>query len=363
MIRYLADNYILFMVTIGLLIIIQISAHISGRMRHRTTLVLLLLLLETVCFSLEKWTQTFEKLSIWRPILTYTVYSVYPFLIIVMMNVISDKIIPRKIFALLVMPAILSVPLYFTSQQTHLVCYFHEENVYAAGPLKYWPYVIISFYALVFLVNNILFFRKYSRADRLVGGYIVVGPLLGVYLLKAFETENDYAEMMVAAIVLYYLYMYIHMAKIDPLTKLLNRQSYYRDIAIGDKVSAVVSADLNELKYLNDNFGHEAGDKALKTIGEILWDNGTGSSVYRIGGDEFLLLFRNKGIDEVKSVVDNIRADIEKKGYSCALGFTERKKDESIEDAVRRADRLMYEDKAAIKASMKEKGRDIHFRD
>ncbi len=61
----------------------------------------------------------------------------------------------------------------------------------------------------------------------------------------------------------------MHMSKIDSMTGMMNRQTFYHDTAeIPKKLTGICSADMNELKWINDTQGHEAGDKAIKTVAE-----------------------------------------------------------------------------------------------
>ena len=92
-----------------------------------------------------------------------------------------------------------------------------------------------------------------------------------------------------------FLYMFLRFYDTDrdPLTGLRNRMSFYADCKrYGQLINAVASVDMNGLKELNDTKGHEAGDKALQAIADSLKDvAGRRIMVYRIGGDEFIILF------------------------------------------------------------------------
>ena len=141
------------------------------------------------------------------------------------------------------------------------------------------------------------------------------------------------------------------MAGIDPLTGLINRQMYYQDMQIkGDKVSAVVSIDMNDLKQINDNYGHDAGDKAIKDVADAILNNaGSKSTSYRIGGDEFIIFYYDASEDYVLKHIDKIANEVKTANYSCAIGYALTKKDTSLEDIVKEADKKMYENKAIIK--------------
>ena len=146
------------------------------------------------------------------------------------------------------------------------------------------------------------------------------------------------------------------MAKIDPLTALLNRQSYYKDIeSLGDKVTGVASVDMNELKYINDNFGHSAGDEAINTIARVLLENcGRGGTAYRIGGDEFVILYENASEETIVGSIDTMRKKMSETKYTCAFGYAMKGKNEKFDDALREADEKMYRDKAEQKKKKNE---------
>ena len=95
--------------------------------------------------------------------------------------------------------------------------------------------------------------------NRKISRYIIIGALVGVLLYLVFEVEKDYSEIFTASILLYYVLVYIHMAKMDPLTQLPNRQSYYQDLKIDTNIiTGVISADMNGLQSLNDNLWRTA---------------------------------------------------------------------------------------------------------
>ena len=362
---FIIDNYIMLYELVGLAVLLMISAHFTEQAKKQTRLVVVLLLAESVAFAVERRTHDFAQLSVLRPILTAFVYSIYPVILVALMQIAVTTKISRRRRLLLMIPWIVAVPLYFTTQWTRLVCWFTPDNMWKPGPLRFLPYYIFAFYSLLFLIRNFLFFRNYARMNRFTAGYIVIGSLLGAVLIMLFREDQDYSAIFTSAALLYYSFFYTHMAKIDPLTALMNRQSYYQDMQTDEqKISAAVSADMNELKYYNDNFGHEAGDRALAVIAEILRKNcARGARVYRVGGDEFMFLCR--GMDEaaVAAMIRRMREDLAQTPYTVAFGFAVRKAGEALESAIVAADARMYEDKAAIKRGILEQGGTLHSRD
>ncbi|MCR5213676.1 MAG: GGDEF domain-containing protein [Eubacterium sp.] len=119
---------------------------------------------------------------------------------------------------------------------------------------------------------------------------------------------------------------------------------------------AVTFIDMDHLKIINDNYGHKAGDNALKAIAEeiqnIISVEGLG---FRLGGDEFLLLERFDSEDRCQKVISDIRENLlietERNHHpiklSISAGFvvTDPASDVKLEDYINQADNLMYLDK------------------
>ena len=344
-------NYVIFFEFIGVLVMLGISAHVPSRMKRLTFTGILLLFIELVVYTVELWTQDFETLSLARPLLTAVKYSIYPYILFVMtMITVKSQLSWQKNF-LLLLPATIAVPFYFTSQWTHLVCYYKESNTWAPGPLRYLPYGIFALYLVLFLIRNVVFLRSEVPQIRWVLYFIIFAPAIGVPLYLITDYSDDYSALFTSSIVLYYLFIYLHFARFDPLTGLLNRQVYYFDMNSGSgRITYAVSIDLNDLKLINDSYGHDAGDAALKTVASVLKKNvGRNGTLYRIGGDEFVIFYH--GVDEraVVQAIEKMRAEMAKTPYVCAFGYAKRGPLHTVEDAVRYADREMYDDKAQIK--------------
>ncbi|MBO4604333.1 MAG: hypothetical protein J5657_03420, partial [Clostridiales bacterium] len=115
--KFLSDNFVMIYELGGLVILLLVGAHISAKMKRRTFIAVLMLFVELFCYVAERWTQTFPSYSVLRPLLTATLYSIYPAIIIVMMLIISTNM-SRKRFVLILIPEMVCVPLFYTSQWT-----------------------------------------------------------------------------------------------------------------------------------------------------------------------------------------------------------------------------------------------------
>lgn len=132
----------------------------------------------------------------------------------------------------------------------------------------------------------------------------------------------------------------------DKLTGLLNRNDYLKCLQKIDEESlsslGVVSADINGLKQLNQKYGHEAGDKMILFIADIFKNHFSDAHIYRLTGDEFLVLYEDityeAFIESVTKVKQEINANYPE---SIAIGYTWSDKDIHIEKLVAHADEFM----------------------
>ena len=119
--------------------------------------------------------------------------------------------------------------------------------------------------------------------------------------------------------------------------------------------------DLNFLKKTNDEFGHDAGDAAIKKTCEVICGVFAHSPVFRIGGDEFVVVLENNDFAKVEELIvqfkdklKEIGSDTSKLPYeriSASIGYAvfDREADADADDVLRRADKEMYEDKKRMK--------------
>ena len=108
----------------------------------------------------------------------------------------------------------------------------------------------------------------------------------------------------------------------------------------------IVYADLNGLKTVNDNEGHEAGDKMLKDAVALLKHAFADNDIYRMGGDEFVILCPNITEDILESQTAKLRILMDKtENISFAIGTGVFGGEYDIEHSMKVADERMYEDK------------------
>ncbi len=134
----------------------------------------------------------------------------------------------------------------------------------------------------------------------------------------------------------------------DRLTGVGNRHAYmeYLRTLEGCKHSlGIVFADINGLKIANDTYGHEYGDKMIKSAARILksmrWEK-----IFRIGGDEFVVFCVGVSEKAFEAAVKRLREICEQnRNTTISLGTVWLKESRNVEEKVAQADRLMYMDK------------------
>jgi diguanylate cyclase (GGDEF)-like protein/PAS domain S-box-containing protein len=150
---------------------------------------------------------------------------------------------------------------------------------------------------------------------------------------------------------------------IDPLTELANRR--YTEITLNARYEemerygwpfGVVFIDIDHFKKINDRYGHDVGDEVLKMVARTLSKSLRSFDVLgRWGGEEFIGVIANVDADELIMTANRFRMLVEQSRFAVgspdrvtiSLGATLARPGDTIADLLKRADKLMYESKAA----------------
>ena len=140
-----------------------------------------------------------------------------------------------------------------------------------------------------------------------------------------------------------------HLALVDSLTGLRNRRAFDEEIiralegrqrgVVPDRLSLAM-IDLRGLKDLNDSLGHQAGDERLIRLAAVLREQVRESdSLYRIGGDEFMVVLPGQGAREAQQFLRRLQAALGPEGIDVAAGIAEATGAATADVLIRRADR------------------------
>jgi len=145
-------------------------------------------------------------------------------------------------------------------------------------------------------------------------------------------------------------------AATDNLTGLLNRRSFEERLAESQHDQALVTiamADLDHFKSLNDAFGHDSGDRALRLFTQVLTESVRANDlVCRYGGEEFVVALSGCGSENARGIFDALRtrldAAITVSGlpkFSVSFGIVEAGQSEDLQAVIGRADAALYDAK------------------
>ena len=156
----------------------------------------------------------------------------------------------------------------------------------------------------------------------------------------------------------------------DSLTGIKNKAAYDETtillndkILVGEAEFCIVMVDVNFLKKINDTYGHERGNEYLMNAVKLICSIFGEENVYRIGGDEFVVVVEGKEVSMCKYLVEKFKAEMVRKNsdksleawekVSAAVGiaFYKAGVDKSADEVFKRADKEMYENKLAMKAA------------
>lgn len=158
-----------------------------------------------------------------------------------------------------------------------------------------------------------------------------------------------------------------YFAAIDTLTGLYNRgmgltflENEIKSIRRNSGVFSICYIDVNELKYVNDNFGHSEGDELLVIVSKFIKNFTRENDILcRLGGDEFIILFPNSVKESAEETMERIlfNIDIENEkrlrpydiSFSYGIIQIDGDNDKSIDDIIQIADAKMYEYKKRYK--------------
>ncbi|MBR3245953.1 MAG: GGDEF domain-containing protein [Parasporobacterium sp.] len=342
---YLLDNWALIIILLAFAISLKETVFLDKKtVRQMYALVIEIFLLSIAVF-VEFYFSDLGEYSMLRTVLMAIRYSATPF---IFAQIIHTLIWKFRWFVFL--PAIILAVINFVSVFTGIVFRINEDGTLHRGPLGFLPYIVVGIYCVVLIYVMI----KHSNKKKLevlplafLGFAFLSGLVLPFIYGKAYS--RIFCTIIAVGLYVYYVFLLLQLTKKDSLTGLLNRAAYYAEIENDpESITALLSIDMDGLKTINDNYGHAAGDRALKTLAacftSALKSRQTG---YRVGGDEFVIICRRTTEDEVIQLVERIRKNVSETEYICSVGYSfNDAESKSMDEMLKESDDMMYAEKA-----------------
>lgn len=248
--------------------------------------------------------------------------------------------IAQQLFAMFLVPAVLATMFIKGESQVLWICPT-SIAIYYLMPLRSASITVtlLGIGVLIILytrVNLISFFTIF-------GTTALTASLLFVVFRSYHNSQNELLQL----------------ASIDPLTSSGNRRAL--DLKLSEVITnqhreaytvCLILIDLDKFKDINDIYGHEIGDQILINTCELITSNTRVlDSLYRYGGDEFIITPLNMSLNTAKKLAEKIRDIIEKHNFvndiklTLSIGVAEYKPDDTPESWISRADTALYKAK------------------
>lgn len=262
---------------------------------------------------------------------------------------IKTKIVRKTIISLLLLNFLLVSICY-----SIIFLWPNEDTLNICKTISLISQSIVSIGIFLIWIIGVMFKAKLkSKSDQIFTTCIIIA-VLGAFIIEV-STNIRFLLWNTSAmcLALFYLYLHTQLLKIDILSGLPNRYIFEKDLAsIEKKINIpIVVFDINNLKIINDSFGHRAGDKLITSVAKAIEKSFYKGKCYRIGGDEFVFIGTQMLQRDLDEMIESFIHEIDNpKSVAYGYYFTS-----SVIDAVHvfnNADDNMYSYKNKIKKEM-----------
>ena len=223
---------------------------------------------------------------------------------------------------------------------------------------QFWlfPAIISIFYLLnpktgaIFAIATIIVVMPiiFQQTSMVTLGTMLVTLTISISFAYIFSSQMAHQSLLL-----------VQQATKDPLTGAGNRRALSEKVKqliasyqrTGNKVTLLL-LDLDNFKNLNDTFGHNIGDQFLIGMTKLLKSRvRTSDSLFRFGGDEFIIVAESTGLNEAQTLAEELRLSIEKTKIiaeatvTVSIGIAELSMEDTNEKWIKRADNALFKAK------------------
>lgn len=341
-------NYATLLIVLFLMVFLCSNTVFKKRVTSLFLCSIVCVLILLIADSIETWTESLDHPIKLRIIVSAIGYTVRPLCIL---NVTLIVMRSHKINQLLYIPFVINGLISFSALFTDIAFSYSADNQFVRGPLGISAYVTSGIYLILLFIFTVRYMKERHIYESMISIAIFFVAIFSIFLEVAYKFDGFINATFAVSITFYYLLFHAQMTKRDPLTKAFNRRCFYDDADRNfSKIKAIISIDLNDLKKLNDSNGHACGDEALCTVVNVIKAIiPYGCTLYRTGGDEFMIICLRYEQQELEDFICTMRSEIAKTPYTCAFGLAMMSQEDYLDSICAKADALMYEDKIRIK--------------
>jgi diguanylate cyclase (GGDEF)-like protein len=354
LIEYFVDDFLVIVIVLGFLAL-RLNSTILKLNRNKILTILLIEVAAITLFdTLEYYCSTLSYYNYGRVIFSFLCYSLRPFIIITFISLLTENKMIKYFYSLSIINTIIYASCFFSN----ITFSFTNENSFQRGPLGYTVHIVCLIYLLLLIILIIKKHYRNAWGRTFMLAFIALVSTIAAFL-DLYASSTLFDQTILICVLFYYLFLYMEHSKVDELTDVYNRNTFFNDINKYDnKITAIISFDMNGLKIINDTYGHLEGDKAIQTLAKALLKNiKYNVNFYRTGGDEFVGLCFDLEEDKVKSVIKNVKNELNKTKYTFSCGYVMCDKNDDKDDVYKKADKMMYKDKEVYYSKHERKNR------
>ena len=214
----------------------------------------------------------------------------------------------KRITLMCLVPALLWI---FTTHSYQLV----QQSLNVSLWNNLWPeHIHLPQLSIILVSLSLIYFliKLVRNPNVLLAGSIMsyIALLIALNNINSTEMSMLYFSIACASLLIAIVFNSYNLAYLDELTGLPTRRALKQYLLSLEKDYSIAMLDIDHFKKLNDTYGHDIGDQALRMVSALLRQVNGGGKVFRYGGEEFIVVFANKEASETLDYLDELREKI-----------------------------------------------------
>jgi diguanylate cyclase (GGDEF)-like protein len=289
-------------------------------------------------------------------------FSFSPMIPIVITFIFDRRIL--KNLKVLLIPTLINIGLCILSPFYGFIFHVDFNNQYVRGDFFFMFVAVYSFNFLLLIMSTLITGKAYN--------YPMMRKLIALFVFTIIGTSVQLVNPAVysswhsvtLSLFLYFVLMSEFDSSFDTLTGLYNRSTFDKTAkqVVGLKSFSIIILDINDFKNINDTYGHDFGDKVIKTVAAVVRNSfNKNYTCYRFGGDEFSIITYETDVEKIElqlKVLTKALSEVREDGTplpTVAYGYSlcKDKELQHFDQVLKEADDQMYLFKKAMKQEKK----------